>query len=104
MASYDAVDRVYSSSFGELTLSAVLDDLAARFIVNLPQDELESMDRVCFQIEQACVPFALAGVCLRGRRAERSTRSHVGSGHLYGQHYDVRARQDIIPGQKHYVL
>ncbi|GAA6003359.1 decapping enzyme complex catalytic subunit [Rhodotorula paludigena] len=35
------------------TLAATLDDLAARFIVNLPADELESMDRVCFQIEQA---------------------------------------------------
>ncbi|KWU42467.1 DCP2-domain-containing protein, partial [Rhodotorula sp. JG-1b] len=41
------------SSFGTLTLAGVLDDLAARFIVNLPPDELESMDRVCFQIEQA---------------------------------------------------
>lgn len=41
------------SSFGSLTLAGVLDDLAARFIVNLPPDELESMDRVCFQIEQA---------------------------------------------------
>ncbi|BGP43747.1 mRNA-decapping enzyme subunit 2 [Rhodotorula kratochvilovae] len=41
------------SSFASLQLSAVLDDLAARFIVNLPAEELESMDRVCFQIEQA---------------------------------------------------
>lgn len=44
------------SSFGTLTLAGVLDDLAARFIVNLPPDELESMDRVCFQIEQAYAP------------------------------------------------
>ncbi|GAA5982507.1 hypothetical protein JCM10908_006677 [Rhodotorula pacifica] len=43
----------HQSSFGTLTLAGVLDDLAARFIVNLPPDELESMDRVCFQIEQA---------------------------------------------------
>ncbi|GAA5838521.1 hypothetical protein JCM11251_003415 [Rhodosporidiobolus azoricus] len=41
------------SSFSNLALSAVLDDLCARFIVNLPAEELESMDRVCFQIEQA---------------------------------------------------
>ncbi|GAA6051562.1 hypothetical protein JCM3770_003473 [Rhodotorula araucariae] len=43
----------HQSSFASLQLSAILDDLAARFIVNLPADELESMDRVCFQIEQA---------------------------------------------------
>ena len=48
------------SSFGTLTLAGVLDDLAARFIVNLPPDELESMDRVCFQIEQACVLLSCA--------------------------------------------
>jgi mRNA-decapping enzyme subunit 2 len=44
---------VHQSSFASLQLEQVLDDLAARFIVNLPQEELESMDRVCFQIEQA---------------------------------------------------
>ncbi|GAA6015193.1 hypothetical protein JCM10207_003638 [Rhodosporidiobolus poonsookiae] len=41
------------SSFSHLALSTVLEDLCARFIVNLPAEELESMDRVCFQIEQA---------------------------------------------------
>lgn len=41
------------SIFASLTLDNILDDLAARFIVNLPEEELESMDRVCFQIEQA---------------------------------------------------
>jgi hypothetical protein len=31
-----------------------LDDLAARFIINLPTQELESgPERICFQIEQA---------------------------------------------------
>ena len=49
----------HQSSFASLELSAVLDDLAARFIVNLPAEELESMDRVCFQIEQACVAVSL---------------------------------------------
>ncbi|GAA5842757.1 hypothetical protein JCM9279_003978 [Rhodotorula babjevae] len=43
----------HQSTFASLELGAVLDDLAARFIVNLPAEELESMDRVCFQIEQA---------------------------------------------------
>ncbi|GAA5965578.1 hypothetical protein JCM21900_005163 [Sporobolomyces salmonicolor] len=41
------------SSFHTLTLEHTLEDLCARFIVNLPAEELESMDRVCFQIEQA---------------------------------------------------
>ncbi|GAA6039757.1 hypothetical protein JCM8097_004205 [Rhodosporidiobolus ruineniae] len=41
------------SSFSDLTLATILEDLCARFIVNLPAEELESMDRVCFQIEQA---------------------------------------------------
>lgn len=62
------------SSFGTLTLAGVLDDLAARFIVNLPPDELESMDRVCFQIEQACVLYsALPG--LGSVEAERGMSS-----------------------------
>lgn len=41
------------SEFGTLTLEHTLEDLCARFIVNLPAEELASMDRVCFQIEQA---------------------------------------------------
>jgi mRNA-decapping enzyme subunit 2 len=41
------------SDFATLNLAHVLDDLCARFIVNLPADELEDMDRLCFQIEQA---------------------------------------------------
>ncbi|GAA5870946.1 hypothetical protein JCM8547_000038 [Rhodosporidiobolus lusitaniae] len=43
----------HQSSFSTLSLPLVLEDLSARFIVNLPEEELESMDRVCFQIEQA---------------------------------------------------
>lgn len=43
------------SHFADLTLDNTLEDLCARFIVNLPEEELESMDRVCFQIEQASV-------------------------------------------------
>jgi hypothetical protein len=41
------------SSFSSMTLEHTLEDLSARFIVNLPAEELESMDRICFQIEQA---------------------------------------------------
>lgn len=70
------------SSFGTLTLAGVLDDLAARFIVNLPPDELESMDRVCFQIEQAYVSLsALPGLGFGGG-GERDEQRRGGKGHL----------------------
>jgi mRNA-decapping enzyme subunit 2 len=36
-----------------LTASLGLDDLCVRFIINLPQEELESVERICFQIEEA---------------------------------------------------
>ncbi|BGP20546.1 hypothetical protein JCM10213_003810 [Rhodosporidiobolus nylandii] len=48
-----ALPSLGQSSFASLSLANVLEDLCARFIVNLPAEELESMDRVCFQIEQA---------------------------------------------------
>ena len=32
---------------------AGLDDLCVRFIINLPHEELESVERICFQIEEA---------------------------------------------------
>jgi mRNA-decapping enzyme subunit 2 len=35
------------------SLAEVLDDLCSRFIINLPKEELESFDRLCFQIEAA---------------------------------------------------
>ncbi|KAI0052888.1 DCP2-domain-containing protein [Auriscalpium vulgare] len=35
------------------TLDEVLDDLSSRFILNLPDDELASLERICFQVEQA---------------------------------------------------
>jgi mRNA-decapping enzyme subunit 2 len=36
------------------SLHAALEDLAARFIINLPSEELESgVERICFQLEQA---------------------------------------------------
>ena len=42
-----------ASEFSTLTLENALEDLSSRFIVNLPQEELESEERVLFQIEQA---------------------------------------------------
>ena len=35
------------------TLVDWLDDLCVRFIVNLPHEELQSVERICFQIEEA---------------------------------------------------
>ncbi|KAJ5279483.1 hypothetical protein N7478_004855 [Penicillium angulare] len=32
---------------------AGLDDLCVRFIINLPREELESVERICFQVEEA---------------------------------------------------
>ncbi|WBW73304.1 mRNA decapping complex catalytic subunit Dcp2 [Schizosaccharomyces osmophilus] len=40
-------------SFKNATFSQVLDDLSARFILNLPAEEQSSVERLCFQIEQA---------------------------------------------------
>ncbi|KAI0692759.1 DCP2-domain-containing protein [Cytidiella melzeri] len=34
-------------------LHEILEDLSSRFILNLPDPELESLERVCFQVEQA---------------------------------------------------
>lgn len=34
-------------------LSSGLDDLCVRFIVNLPEEELQSVERICFQVEEA---------------------------------------------------
>ncbi|KAI0031160.1 DCP2-domain-containing protein [Vararia minispora EC-137] len=35
------------------TLAQVVDDLSSRFILNLPDNELNSLERICFQVEQA---------------------------------------------------
>ncbi|KAI8606406.1 Dcp2, box A domain-containing protein [Dissophora ornata] len=35
------------------TFENVLDDLSSRFIINVPDEELASVERICFQIEQA---------------------------------------------------
>lgn len=37
----------------KMQLADWLDDLCVRFLVNLPQEELMSMERMCFQIEEA---------------------------------------------------
>ncbi|KAG4301993.1 hypothetical protein PCANB_002002 [Pneumocystis canis] len=40
-------------SLENASFKEVLDDLSVRFIVNLPEEELGSVARICFQIEQA---------------------------------------------------
>ncbi|KAJ3143880.1 mRNA-decapping enzyme subunit 2, partial [Irineochytrium annulatum] len=40
-------------SFAGMSFRDVLDDLQSRFIINVPSEELSSVERICFQIEQA---------------------------------------------------
>ena len=47
------VDAAYLSLLPRLTRLLGLDDLCVRFIVNLPKEELESVERICFQVEEA---------------------------------------------------
>lgn len=37
----------------KMRLEDWLDDLCVRFIINLPREELESVERICFQVEEA---------------------------------------------------
>ncbi|EEP80133.1 predicted protein [Uncinocarpus reesii 1704] len=37
----------------KMKLEDWLDDLCVRFIINLPREELESVERICFQVEEA---------------------------------------------------
>ncbi|KAL8712129.1 MAG: hypothetical protein Q9220_003563 [cf. Caloplaca sp. 1 TL-2023] len=37
----------------KMQLNDWLDDLCVRFIINLPQEEIESVERICFQVEEA---------------------------------------------------
>ncbi|KAF9924467.1 mRNA-decapping enzyme subunit 2 [Linnemannia zychae] len=40
-------------AWANVTFENVLDDLSSRFIINVPDEELASVERICFQIEQA---------------------------------------------------
>lgn len=44
-------DRLLTEAGGPLLTG--LDDLCVRFIINLPREELESVERICFQVEEA---------------------------------------------------
>ncbi|KAJ2842071.1 mRNA-decapping enzyme subunit 2, partial [Coemansia erecta] len=39
--------------FEDATFAEIMDDLASRFIINVPEEELQEIARICFQIEQA---------------------------------------------------
>ncbi|KAF8324150.1 DCP2-domain-containing protein [Cantharellus anzutake] len=46
-------DRAKHFSFKNISIEDVLEDLSSRFILNLPEEELVSVERICFQVEQA---------------------------------------------------
>ncbi|EST10105.1 NUDIX hydrolase domain protein [Kalmanozyma brasiliensis GHG001] len=52
-ASTSALERDPLAAYKGLTFAETLEDLSSRFIVNLPADELSSIERICFQVEQA---------------------------------------------------
>lgn len=48
-----SLERDPLAAYKGLTFQETLEDLSSRFIVNLPSDELSSIERICFQVEQA---------------------------------------------------
>ncbi|KAJ2960233.1 hypothetical protein NQZ79_g4438 [Umbelopsis isabellina] len=40
-------------ALANLSFEDILDDLSSRFVINVPEEELASVERICFQIEQA---------------------------------------------------
>lgn len=52
-ASTSTLRREPLAAYKGLTFAETLEDLSSRFIVNLPSDELSSIERICFQVEQA---------------------------------------------------
>lgn len=52
-AAQSAEPQEPSFSYKHATHDEVLEDLSSRFILNLPDEELSSLERICFQVEQA---------------------------------------------------
>lgn len=48
-----AISAEAEQTYRSLPLSEILEDLSSRFIVNLPKEELGSITRIGFQVEQA---------------------------------------------------
>src|SRR4051812_27357812 len=47
------LSTIAPSSFVAASLQDVLDDLSSRFVLNVPDEELASVERILFQVEQA---------------------------------------------------
>ncbi|PWN24080.1 DCP2-domain-containing protein [Microstroma glucosiphilum] len=52
-ANTSAASSGASNQWASLSFVEVLEDLSSRFIVNLPSEELQRIERICFQVEQA---------------------------------------------------
>ncbi|EMD42104.1 hypothetical protein CERSUDRAFT_110648 [Gelatoporia subvermispora B] len=52
-AAHAASSQQFSVQYADLSREEVLEELSSRFILNLPEEELASVERVCFQVEQA---------------------------------------------------
>ncbi len=48
-----AAQQPAAAAAPDTTFEDTLEDLSSRFIVNLPAEELASIERICFQCEQA---------------------------------------------------
>ncbi|KAG6336666.1 hypothetical protein ID866_2413 [Astraeus odoratus] len=46
-------DTTERFTYKHATHEEVLEDLSSRFLLNLPEEELSSLERICFQVEQA---------------------------------------------------
>lgn len=53
MAAVASSSSSATSQWADLSFVEVLEDLSSRFIVNLPNEELQRIERICFQVEQA---------------------------------------------------
>ncbi|KAG0708867.1 DCP2-domain-containing protein [Suillus ampliporus] len=47
------MDSAERFSYKHATHEEVLEDLSSRFLLNLPEEEISSLERICFQVEQA---------------------------------------------------
>ncbi|CCL99538.1 uncharacterized protein FIBRA_01556 [Fibroporia radiculosa] len=52
-AAPSATESQSTVQYSHLSREEVLEELSSRFILNLPEEELASLERVCFQVEQA---------------------------------------------------
>ncbi|TFK30433.1 DCP2-domain-containing protein [Coprinopsis marcescibilis] len=48
-----ASETTSTFSYRDATEEEIIEDLTSRFILNLPDEELASLERICFQVEQA---------------------------------------------------